>query len=242
MELLTSFFQNKYKNEEDAGIGQIMNKKSKLMVWLVSNCGYSPGTKARLTLSNMIKASKVGDRFDRFGGCFGKRLSETEFHDIQSYKFYFAAENSYHCRDYITEKLFQNSFKMEAVPVVWGAKKSDYLKVIPEKSAIFVEDFKSIGDLADYLEYLDNNETAYLEYFEWRKSNVTQMRGYRQRYGLCQICRQLNGVNVDYLHYTSDKFKDFPMLDFVKPRIVKSVHNLLYATENPECFYKNVLS
>ena len=222
-------------------MGELMNKKNKLMVWLVSNCGSNPGARARFKLSEMIKKSKIGERFDRFGGCFNKQLSGEEFQEISRYKFYFAAENSYHCRDYITEKLYRNSFKMEMVPVVWGSKKSDYLKVIPEGSAIFVEDFSSVEDLADYIDYLDRNETAYLEYFEWRKANVTEMRGYRQRYGLCQLCRQLNGINADYLFYGkhADKFKDFPLFGFVKPRIVKSVHDLLYATENPECLNNN---
>merc|ERR1719466_21886 len=248
METLTSFFQNKYKNVKDAGIGQLMNKKSKLMVWLVSNCGSNPGARARLKLGEMIAKSKIGARFDRFGQCFGTKISEKDkykdkktFQKISGYKFYFAAENSYHCRDYITEKLYRKSFKMEIVPVVWGSKKSDYLKVIPKGSAIFVEDFKSVEDLVDYIDYLDRNKTAYLEYFEWRKANVTEMRGYRQRYGLCQLCRQLNGINVDYLYYGKhvDRFKHFPLFDFVKPRIVKSVHELLYDTENPECLNDN---
>ena len=60
---------------------------------------------------------------------------------------------------------------MEVVPIVWGAKKSDY--EVPEKSVIFMEDFESMDVLADYLEYLEKNDTAYLEYFQWRKNDLS---------------------------------------------------------------------
>ena len=35
-------------------------------------------------------------------------------------KFYLAFENSYHCKDYITEKVYKNAFFSGSVPIVWG--------------------------------------------------------------------------------------------------------------------------
>ena len=46
--------------------------------------------------------------------------------------------------------------------------KEDYEAVIPEKSAIFVDDYPDLSKLVDYVKYLDKNDTAYMEYFSWR--------------------------------------------------------------------------
>ena len=40
----------------------------------------------------------------------------------------------------------------------------------PVNSFIHYEEFKTPRDFVDYLKYLDKNDTAYMEYFEWRKS------------------------------------------------------------------------
>ncbi len=55
------------------------------------------------------------------------------------------------------------------VPIVLGAYKEDYLDVAPPNSYINVDDFKSIEELADYLKYLDKNDTAYAAYFAWKE-------------------------------------------------------------------------
>ena len=39
----------------------------------------------------------------------------------------------------------------------------------PPNSYIHVEDFATGADLVSYLDYLDKNETAYLEYHQWRR-------------------------------------------------------------------------
>ena len=49
------------------------------------------------------------------------------------------------------------------MPVVYG---KGYEDAFPPKSYINVLDFKSVEDLANYLKYLDNNDTAYNEYFQ----------------------------------------------------------------------------
>lgn len=36
------------------------------------------------------------------------------------------------------------------------------------KSFIAIDDFPNVKALADYMKYLDSNETAYMEYFDWR--------------------------------------------------------------------------
>ena len=162
--------QERYQNTTDFGIRSVLLHKKKLLLMVASNCGSVPGAKERLRISNLLKDTKIGDEFDREGKCFSNDRFPME--RFKEYKFYLAMENSCHCKDYITEKLFRNGFLMETVPVVWGAKKSDY--DVPEKSVIFMEDYGSMEDLADHLDYLDENDTAYLEYFQWRKTDLSK--------------------------------------------------------------------
>ena len=54
-------------------------------------------------------------------------------------------------------------FRYNIIPVVYGL--ADYKKIAPPKSSINVMDFKEVEELADYLKYLDKNDTAFNEYF-----------------------------------------------------------------------------
>ena len=64
---------------------------------------------------------------------------------------------------------------------------ADYTKLAIPGSYINVLDFKTLKQLADYLHYLDTNNTAYNEYFKWRlkykvfRSNLDL--------SLCEICK-----------------------------------------------------
>ncbi len=55
------------------------------------------------------------------------------------------------------------------VPIVLGAYKEDYISTLPPQSYINVDDFRSMRELADYVKYLDGNDTAYAAYFAWRQ-------------------------------------------------------------------------
>lgn len=121
----------------------------------------------RLRLLKEIQS--LGLSLDTFGKCFpGKQQIKKDEKElikfIRSYKFYFAFENSFGCKDYITEKLYRNSLFAGAVPVVLGSPKSDYNAAAPPGSFIFLEDFNTLRDLVTYLQYLDRNDTAYSEY------------------------------------------------------------------------------
>jgi glycoprotein 3-alpha-L-fucosyltransferase len=50
-----------------------------------------------------------------------------------------------------------------------GAPKFDYARVSPPHSFIHTSDFPSARHLADYLNYLTLNTTAYNEYFAWKQ-------------------------------------------------------------------------
>ncbi|CAH8562002.1 unnamed protein product [Schistosoma turkestanicum] len=53
-----------------------------------------------------------------------------------------------------------------------GASIEEYQRVAPPYSFIHVDQFESPAQLADYLKYLDNNDTAYNEYFAWHGHGV----------------------------------------------------------------------
>ena len=86
---------------------------------------------------------------------------------IAEYKFYLAFENSIHCNDYVSEKFWRNGLGSGAVPIVYGPLKQDVLDIAPINSFIHAEDFERPEALVEYLNYLDGNDTAYLEYHHW---------------------------------------------------------------------------
>ena len=183
---------------------------------------------------------KAGLDLHKRGECFGNRIRSVDL--IQDYKFYLAFENSLHCKDYITEKVFRNGFKMGAVPIVWGAAKQDYEAILPPGSYILVEDFATYDQLVQYLNYLDKNNAAYIQYFKWRTNKSTNARSLRDRaFAFCQLCRALHGINVDNKHNPNyEKLKKY-IPDFGYPtrsRVVPSLDEWLFNNEPEECLHK----
>ncbi|CAK8692244.1 unnamed protein product [Clavelina lepadiformis] len=153
-------------------IRDLLAKKIGLAVWVVSNCGNTPSSSLRFAYADKLQDS--GLQIDKFGRCSGynfpirSRYDPAYFEVLSRYKFYFAFENSYHCKDYATEKLWLNALYSGAIPVIFGPDRRDIEAVLPSKTFIHAEDFQSPSSLVRYLLYLDNNATAYAEYHEWR--------------------------------------------------------------------------
>jgi len=114
-------------------------------------------------------------RIDSFGGCLNNAQSaqaqaraQSNSELYASYKFVLSIENS-NCEDYVTEKLIEG-LSSTAIPIVASRDgKPDYTRFAPNYSYINVYDYKSTKELADYLNYLSNNETAYNEYLWFRR-------------------------------------------------------------------------
>lgn len=140
----------------------LIRNKTKFIAWFASQCD---------TFSNREDYVKELQKFvtvDVYGNCGQKICKPLEpncFDILYQYKFYLSFENSV-CRDYVTEKLF-GRIAYFLVPIVLN--KTMYEEQLPKKSVISATDFSSVKELANYLEYLNKNMTAYLEYFEWRK-------------------------------------------------------------------------
>ncbi|XP_002123254.3 4-galactosyl-N-acetylglucosaminide 3-alpha-L-fucosyltransferase FUT6-like [Ciona intestinalis] len=194
---------------EDRNLEEILAKKDKLAIWIVSNCDNSEFAMKRMEFGLAMKNTKIGKRLDYRGRCFDQErvkwqgyvfdpTSSLRDNGTERFKFYFAFENSYHCRYYITEKFWKNAFLASAVPVVWGPSKKDVEAVAPKHSFIHAEDFQSPEDLADYLLYLDKNDAEYREYFKWRTREDKWKResGYPEdrpeSFGMCKLCLMLH--------------------------------------------------
>ena len=147
-------------------------------LWVVSNCNKTTQAAKRFDLAqklinNGLKLKGLGECFNEKVPGTNNRWNENENLKTQ-YKFYLAFENGKHCKDYISEKFWTNSLVYERVPIVYGPSKSDLEAVAPEHSFIHVEDFGDGNDdeglkkLVDYINYLDKNDTAYMEYHKWR--------------------------------------------------------------------------
>ncbi|VDP98253.1 unnamed protein product [Trichobilharzia regenti] len=146
--------------------------KTKMVAWFVSNCNAkSPRNQYVDELSNYIS-------IDIYGRCGFKeclRSSENECFELlrKDYKFYLSFENSL-CKDYVTEKFFKNALTNDVIPIVMGASIEEYKMIAPPYSFIHVDEFESPAKLADYLYYLNKNDTAYNEYFAWHGHGVIQ--------------------------------------------------------------------
>ena len=121
--------------------------------------------------------------------------------EYQRHKFYLAFENSL-CVDYITEKYWRNSLERGLVPIVLGGARYSPEQVIPG-SFINAADFDSVKDLADYLKYLDKNDTAYNQYFQWK----TKYKIVKYQFWLCQLCKALHDpTKPEKIYYKMSEF------------------------------------
>uniref|UniRef100_A0A0N5ATZ6 Fucosyltransferase n=1 Tax=Syphacia muris TaxID=451379 RepID=A0A0N5ATZ6_9BILA len=170
---------------------KLIQKKSKAIAWFVSHC--STSSLRELYINELQKFIEV----DVYGSCGNLKCArggECEEVLDTDYHFYVAFENSI-CKDYITEKLWNQGYQRTIVPLVL---KREYVEPFaPPYSFIAVDDFNTVQELAQYLNYLIGNKTAYMEYFEWRKEykviflNGAEHDFLERPWGFCQICRLL---------------------------------------------------
>lgn len=84
---------------------------------------------------------------------------------MRGYKFYFSFENS-RTMDYVTERVFMG-LVAGSVPIYLGAE--NVREFMPSaESIICADDFKSAQELANYLNYLQQDEAAYQRHLSWK--------------------------------------------------------------------------
>ena len=130
---------------------------------------------------------------------------------LESHKFYLALENS-KCRNYITEKVWLNAFQRTLVPIVYGPPKEDYELVLPPNSFIFIEDFASLSNLAEYIMFLNNSDNIYNQYHAWRISgNSVSTPGHLRPRNMCRVIERLLH---DEISEKTGSFQLFPQPDW----------------------------
>eukprot|EP01119_Soliformovum_irregulare_P004436 TRINITY_DN1543_c0_g1_i1.p1 TRINITY_DN1543_c0_g1~~TRINITY_DN1543_c0_g1_i1.p1 ORF type:complete len:516 (+),score=136.53 TRINITY_DN1543_c0_g1_i1:1328-2875(+) len=149
---------------------------SSMVLAMISNCG----PQHRLQYLKQLEANGV--TVDHFGGCFPDKLSEPpnlpgghrldrKFAIMLKYKFVFSFENS-NTDDYITEKMF-GPLAAGSVPIYSGAPNGK--KFAPNnRSVLFESDFSGAEQMAEFIKYLDKNESAYNQFLSWKYDGPTQ--------------------------------------------------------------------
>ncbi|OQV25733.1 hypothetical protein BV898_00663 [Hypsibius exemplaris] len=95
------------------------------------------------------------------------------------------------CRDYVTEKVI-HPLEYESVPIVYG---DGNYHIFPPNSYIHAYDYYSPARLAEYLHFLDGNDTAYNLHMEWRYNRtLVQSHGpfAAKKNGFCRLCQKLH--------------------------------------------------
>ncbi|KAI9488799.1 hypothetical protein BDB00DRAFT_846622 [Zychaea mexicana] len=141
-----------------------LKKKHKApIVWIARNCGATSGRHHYIEqLMQYIDVDSYGSCLNNVKYPEGKDRMEL----MGEYKFYLAIENA-NCDDYVTEKLF-DTLLVSTVPIVDGP--NSYQGFLPDKNAaIRMDAFPDPRELAKYIDYLDKNDTAYLEHMAFRR-------------------------------------------------------------------------
>ncbi|KAI1900529.1 hypothetical protein AGOR_G00050870 [Albula goreensis] len=179
------------------GGGHAIPRKNLLACWVVSN--YRSRQKRAQIYQSLKKLVPIAV----YGKWHKKPLSAEELlPTIKRCHFYLAFENS-NFTDYITEKLWRNSFLADTVPVVFGPPRQNYEKVVPSNSFIHVDDFNSTKSLAEFLHQLVANKEGYASYFEWHRNySVKILSDWRER--LCHICKHYDQLPAHKAYHHLD--------------------------------------
>ncbi|XP_068122503.1 3-galactosyl-N-acetylglucosaminide 4-alpha-L-fucosyltransferase FUT3-like [Hyperolius riggenbachi] len=162
-------------------------RKTKLVAWVASNWN---SKMKRIAYYEQLKNYIQIDVYGKNHASLPR--DEQHYKTLSEYKFYLAFEN-YNHEDYITEKLWRNSFFSGSVPVVMGPPRKNYERFIVPDSFIHVDDFSSPQELASYLMSLDKDDQKYHQYFNWRsKYSVPKPR----RSWVTQYCKVCGAIKV----------------------------------------------
>lgn len=160
--------------------------RTKKVAWFVSNCR---NTNKRQSYAKELSKYIQVDVYGKCGKLKCLKQNQKECMKIlkDNYKFYLAFENS-NCIDYISEKIIENAFRNNILPITLGARMEDYDKVVPEGSYLHVDNFTSPKDLAKFLKKLDRNDTLYNSYFRWKGTGE-----FMNTHFWCRLCALLHG-------------------------------------------------
>ena len=131
-----------------------------------SVCEPSPANKARMRY--VVRLVQAKFQVDLIGNCFLNSLNDLHPSLLPQYRFYLSFMDAHNCTDYFTDQVWM-PLRLGIVPIVFGPSVEDAINLLPHHSFIHVSSFKSPKHLVQYLNSLQNNETEYRKYFEWKK-------------------------------------------------------------------------
>ncbi|KAF5283470.1 hypothetical protein FQR65_LT13858 [Abscondita terminalis] len=167
-------------------------KQDVLVAALISHCTHNRTT----YIEELNKTVKV----DFYGRCGNLKYIKCDghFHKdcpiLSKYKFYLSFENSF-CEEYLTEKIWWNAYRKNAIPIVMGPSEWSLKQILPFDSYIDVNDFSSPTHLGNFLLTLNNSLDKLEQFFEWKRYfKVLNEHGYFQSRSVhyCRMCEALN--------------------------------------------------
>ena len=102
-------------------------------------------------------SKNIDNSNDRFSYDPDKTYLDIAVERYSEYKFVMAIENTF-AKGYSTEKLI-SPLIAGSLPIYWGD--SEIFRYINKKRVIYVNDFKTDGELLEYIKFLDTNDEAY---------------------------------------------------------------------------------
>ncbi|KAJ8033559.1 Glycoprotein 3-alpha-L-fucosyltransferase A [Holothuria leucospilota] len=187
------------RNKQVGDIYSNFNKKTKLIVWVASNC-----------VTKMWRRSDFAYDLatylpmDIYGACGTLKCTKDLKRQCKklfgSYKFYLAMENSC-CGGYITEKFWDALTYLEAIPVVVRAPRADYEKLAPNNSFIHADNFGSMKELAKYILKVSNTKALYDSYFQWKRLGKAEQYPLKTAvafsdHGICRLTEYVKSSNA----------------------------------------------
>lgn len=155
-----------------------------LVYFQSSNCG-SHRDKFVQALSQLVSVDRCGKCLQNYSGS----CIQTD------YKFSIALESDDERPEpKISEKLF-NAIFSNSLPILNSRRHYEHILPSPH-SALFLEDWGNMSELAAHVSYLASNETAYRSYFSWKDQGlsagfVTTMLASNDHWG-CHMCDELH--------------------------------------------------
>ncbi|XP_062867904.1 alpha-(1,3)-fucosyltransferase 7 [Trichomycterus rosablanca] len=171
----------------------VLKHKTHLACWVVSNYRAKHRIQVYQELKRIIPVQV-------YGRAVKKPLTESALLPTISNCFFYLAFENTKSAQYITEKLWRNSFQAGTVPVVLGPPRSDYEAVAPPHSFIHVDDFDSIDSLGHFLQEVAKDEKRYMSYFNWHRDNSIKLyTDWRER--LCTICQVYDKLPIYNIYH-----------------------------------------
>lgn len=168
----------------------LIKRKTKMVAWFAGHCT------TPIRREEYVRQLSQYVTVDIYGAC-GKQKCPISCDEMlrNDYKFYLAFENSW-CPDYVTEK-FIRPFLFDAVPIVLGG--ANYSRFAPPHSYVNARDYKSPKELAAYLLMLNESESLYSRYFDWKNSYDVYVPDFN---GWCELCRMAHDESLPAKTYS----------------------------------------